>query len=1401
MSEAEVETTEVRPDRQIGSYRLVRPLGSGGMSSVFQAVHTETGVEVAVKVLPRSLAKNPTTLQRFLREAKSVEALQHPNIVAIYDRGVDQGRHYLVLEYVHGGDLHDWVRANGQMPIADAVKVIREVAEGLKYAAAEGVIHRDIKPANLLLTDSGHVKVTDLGLALQSVDEDERVTREGTTVGTVDYMSPEQARDSRATSVRSDIYSLGCTFFFLVTGSPPYPGGDVAEKLAKHCTSPPVDPRSLRPDIPDPLARLILKMTAKKAENRFAGYDELLDALSAADGSAPISAAIEAPLDALIDDDEEEDDDDAVLLTLAEPTASSTSKKPKKPPAPPRDEVSMADLAELDDAPKARTKKPPKVAEDAVPQVPIRRGEGLPDHGQTSLFDEENDPDYALPGAMPAAFPSGSSRKMSAAERSWIMAFVLGGLGLIVLVIAVDQLIKASKSPEFVPVVSSADDPVAPIEPVRPNLTPVEPVKAALKTASSVVKTPDKTKVESAPLETPKTSFVEPADPVPEVITESQFGPGIEAKFRPEWASAEIPARLPGKLITVRRIPDGQDADQKSSIRAALDVVGGGTIELADDGPFFENDLHFGEARLIRARAGFRPILSIKRPKIEADGAFLDLGERALTLDGIDIIVDVSDLPRSQPALFLCGGGSLNLQNCTVTVVNRSGYPFAIVATKASDKSSHFRIERCTIRGAYTALADLSAAPADVVVTRSLVFNGQGVGFSVVGSAMASRGLFLSRSIFATRGPCIEMSDAPGGAVPKALTLKVLGCTLAHFQTPAKTSLMTWRGNGANAGAMVSWQGDHNLLQGWSDWLSVGTSHAVRVPDTAGARAVWPGTDLKTTEEPAAWPAPQAADRVTMEDLRVLAKSRLDVLSRAATPTPLLHQKTVEPFAKVAVPELFSVAVNSNNVTRGSGPIPGFLPKRSMEPVGLMKDGPASNRLNGINPPRDERQARGGTPATVATDSAPGVREFVVDVEAAPGKGDLGRFLAETVRPGDRLIRLRVSGSTIHDWSPFRMPDGVSLEIIVTPNQSGQVPSWMAIRGVSAEALISLRNGSLKLEGVQIERDGARILKHLVRVERGHLVLINSRLRGTGKAEPDGGKLIAFVAAGTLPLEPAVENTRTALAVPATPSFGPAPIPKNSPKSLTKPRVLDPFPFSTHINRPTFLASDCVLMSGGNVVEASIGRGLLALFNSVIVSGQNAFVLTPSHVARSRFDSDLILSRCSLSAEHAFVKLGPWPGSDPGPDRPWLVSTQNSAFFGTFEKPEIRSVLLQAEPGSLAHGTVFWQASGDAFEVPVFAAAGETPPGPGGNPAARRHDVNQNWAALWGDVHFHNVIGPKGPSGTPSTRLLARLRPGEIDPRDLIIDMNFPPGRKHHEIGVDFATLGIIPTSRGVPSR
>lgn len=223
----------------LGKYRLLKLLGAGGMSSVYLAEHATLKSKAAVKVLPVKRVDQTSYLARFEREARQSARLNHPNIVRTFDLDTAGSIHFIAMEYIDGIDLHAKVKRDGPLPVREAADYIRQAAIGLQHAHEEGLIHRDIKPANLMLDHRGTVKILDLGLALAGGDEDGSLTREHDekVLGTVDYLAPEQATDSHKADRRSDIYSLGCTLYYLLVGKPPFATGKLAERLQAHLSS------------------------------------------------------------------------------------------------------------------------------------------------------------------------------------------------------------------------------------------------------------------------------------------------------------------------------------------------------------------------------------------------------------------------------------------------------------------------------------------------------------------------------------------------------------------------------------------------------------------------------------------------------------------------------------------------------------------------------------------------------------------------------------------------------------------------------------------------------------------------------------------------------------------------------------------------------------------------------------------------------------------------------------------------------------------------------------------------------------------------------------------------------------------------------------------------------------
>ena len=287
-----------------GDYVVIDKLGQGGMGTVLLAKHRRMDRQVAIKVLPVTVLESKDAVARFYQEVKVAGQLTHPNIVHAYDAGEHKGFHYLVMEYVKGHDLAQVLSHMGPVPPSLALDYISQAASGLEYAHAMNIVHRDIKPSNLLLDDEGRIKILDMGLAriggsigggLFESEASANLTTTGQVMGTVEYMSPEQAEDTRQADARSDIYSLGCTFFRLLTGKGPYSRETVVKTILAHRDEPiPVVDTGSPEDAA--INQLFQKMVAKDPEDRFGSVSMLLEAIrQIEEGQSPIFDTLEQP--------------------------------------------------------------------------------------------------------------------------------------------------------------------------------------------------------------------------------------------------------------------------------------------------------------------------------------------------------------------------------------------------------------------------------------------------------------------------------------------------------------------------------------------------------------------------------------------------------------------------------------------------------------------------------------------------------------------------------------------------------------------------------------------------------------------------------------------------------------------------------------------------------------------------------------------------------------------------------------------------------------------------------------------------------------------------------------------------------------------------------------------------
>ncbi|MFP6703749.1 MAG: protein kinase, partial [Planctomycetaceae bacterium] len=721
-----------------GRFRILKLLGQGGMGLVYLADDPKKDRQVALKVLAQEKADNQTLLKRFRSEALATRELKHPNIVGVYEAGSIDGQFYIALEFVEGTDVARLIQSRGRLPVRRSLDVTRQVATALSVAHQRNIVHRDIKPSNLLIRRDGVVKLTDTGLARSLDDSGEAgITRAGTTVGTVDYISPEQARDSKAADTRSDIYSLGCTWYHMLTGQAPFPDGNLIQKLRHHATTTAPDPRIINDTTPEDVVVVLQRMLLKDPDARFQDPDQLIAALDA------------------IDLDRRELTDN-VLAALAEDDSEPASAPPTRPrrarPAPRSDELDTRKTTETLDAVPNRTAttdgstKPAKPAEPATPVEPATPADPTP------AVDESADPTDSNTPSNPTAHkpatrhtqsrdrkPSPSSSRKPAApppsprsrraartvetpedehdrigwERLKPVALViLGGcaLGLIVYIFA-----NLGQSVDM----SDTQGGGNPFDRSAQRNGPAAGDDRTDQNGGG----PNDNSADFVAYDTiPATTLTGTPSHPPSRPTQLRQG---EQRHRFEWVRTSADTALPLLQVVSGQLGPGQFY----SLDAALASLGtpGGWIQLHGPGPFFItattlNDL--GHVVITASRRGRAVVVLRPRPDSDNTISILNLNKTSLDLRRLDIVPAARAFPGKRPLTLIASHDSdVRLRGCTITQPeHRDGGTTSLAVTGASEnRPTRILLDNVLVRGRSTSLLELDSRNADVALVNCLL--------------------------------------------------------------------------------------------------------------------------------------------------------------------------------------------------------------------------------------------------------------------------------------------------------------------------------------------------------------------------------------------------------------------------------------------------------------------------------------------------------------------------------------------------------------------------------------------------------------------------------------------------------------------------------------------------------
>jgi serine/threonine protein kinase len=348
----------------LGPFQVLAPIGKGGMSTVYLARDGRSQLLVALKVLPPKKAREEERLlARFLREMEMVQRVAHPHLAQTYEVGAWQGVYYIAMEFIPGRSLYRLVNAEGPLTVSLAARLFAEVAMALDHAHCRGLIHRDLKPSNIMVTTNNHAKVLDLGLAImegEDATDHTVVGGQGYVVGTMDYIAPEQSEDAAKVDPRSDIYGLGCTLYFALTGRPPFPGGNARKKIKRHRSEEPAPVTELNAAVRPEFAALVQRMMAKRPEDRFESADQLRSQLlpwAGADPGLPVETSATDLNQTLVIEQAEAANAELMAEAIPVNPAESIPVTPAKPTRSPPRRPALKPLVRLPQLP-ARSQQP-----------------------------------------------------------------------------------------------------------------------------------------------------------------------------------------------------------------------------------------------------------------------------------------------------------------------------------------------------------------------------------------------------------------------------------------------------------------------------------------------------------------------------------------------------------------------------------------------------------------------------------------------------------------------------------------------------------------------------------------------------------------------------------------------------------------------------------------------------------------------------------------------------------------------------------------------------------------------------------------------------------------------------------------------------------------------------------